>query len=448
MWCPSYKRYEDPDEFYDHRCTSLDASTFSLVKKQVLEFLEDDECPSTFKLRFGEWFFVKIYMNYKARDDERDIACGSLQSAIENGKCLIQKAGYLRYRDVIAMSMIAQHFYDNRYPDDFVLQLLNDTQLIKNYLNYPRFSFEQMKEHFVAWINSTTDYQQKSNLLDVLLHNFKGDPRVDDIFQEMKFGGKQDGTLYDNEQNAHDEDIYKGTIGMCEKLLMDIRDNEKFQTVLEQASEPPSTPSTTFESMFKELFDELSDKQLDVVDGVFERCKIDITTFSGPLGTCFMVSDILFAIVFYIIDSPHKNVLRNVLLEEMESSVGFCTSGYLSHFINSLRGFDENYEVTVTFAKQLHSRISAAVNAAFQGVKDDDIIEGTYSGHHTPQFAKYARFVTNTVEKELPHIIRDYGIDDVHLNLANVLYRILSIHFTVERDGNTLRIEVVKCREK
>lgn len=388
-------------QFYKDNCMSVNFRTFSSIVSQVYTYMDDPKCPVPVKLRFGEWLFKKVYMMYKPPSDKLDAACSSLSKAIEKCNKMVPKANYLQYHNIDALNFLALYFYLHRFEDHdtyFILQLLNDVQLVKNFVQSAVLDDEQLKSHFLSWISQCDVYEQKSNLLDVLLKYYPRDPEVRRIYKEMQKGDN----IYTNEQNVHDEDLSVSVISAMEKLMEWDRKNP--------AEIPPNiSPAEYWYGYLKSRFP--SNRSIECV---IERAKIDTTTF-GPSGsTIYMV---LFALLNYIKKSPKSRDILEVLKDELVEGKELCSSRYISAFINSLQGFDDNFSITIPFSKQLSAILSIKLAADLNKASEE-----VQMGSYDPEYLEaYLKFVTETLNKYLPQISKDYGEDDVRDTIGTAL---------------------------
>ena len=407
-------------EFYRQNCHSLDAMTFTQIKTQIFAFLRDERCPDDVKLLFGDWLFRKIFMSSKPRPPVRQEVCEQLESAVRKCKAIAQKGTYLRFHDVVAMSLIALHFYENRFEEektaDFVLQLLNDTQLLKNYFQDPRFrSDRELKTHFLQWIKQAPLLDQRSNLLDVLLLNFRHDPDVQTIHERMRWKGDKPGTLYDDAQNVHDPAVQKSTIEATAEFLKwyDVCVVAEKRRMYDDRDDPASWA----EAYLLKHCPAGADKT--VLHAVVERVRIDTTSFSGE-GRSFTIADILFALLHYIEFSEAKTTLMEILLDEMKQMVSLCTSGYVARFMSTLRGFDDRFQITTSPESQLHSSLAWVLAKAMEKAPEA-VALGTIDEEHR---AAYLRFVQQIVAREIPRWIKDYGAQDVSMYIVSAVHKV------------------------
>ena len=396
--------------FYKNNCRSLDARTFSGIKDRVLEFVCKDDCPPHVRIMFGDWLFNKIWMYYKVADDKKAGLCEHLESSIDECPDTVIKGEYLHWRDVDAINLIALYFYLNPFSDKdkyFVLQLQNDVQLVKNYVQDARITDAELRRHFIAWLKASSVLEQQSNILDVLLRYYSKDADVVQIYEKMRWGGGGKGCLYQDEQNVHDKDIQRSTIDAAEKLLKwDAED---------PLAIPPETTFRNFVSGV--LYRCYPNGKRNTVDCVVERMCIDTTTFGE---SSFTISELFLALLNYIGRAKDSKALFEVLMEEFEGMKALCSSGYVARLINVLQGFDEEYRVTISFEKQLYAVLSKKLAEALNKASEN-VVLGTMEEEHKEE---YLRFVQDVVNKEIPRLCADYGADDVKVTIIGVLVSI------------------------
>jgi hypothetical protein len=296
-----------------------------------------------------------------------------------------------------ALMTIAEHFFLNRYEKEyFTIQLINDTQLIQN------TAYPDILNHFIKWNEQPITYEQKSNLLDVLLRHFKNNEKVQDIYLEMK-GGKTN--VYTDKQNVHDEDIYQESLTLAEKLkkwARDDRDREELDSNLLAREDWKDEYSWCVSIISK----------VPHVDDILTRAKIDTTMFGS-----FNIMDILLALVRYIDQSPHRDELLVRLGQEFEEMDGLCSSGYIVRLMNTLSGIDPDYTLTFPFKKQLSAVLSNLFSKAFQTATEDQI-----NGSFVPEYqSAYLELIQTTVNSALPDLKSRYGDGDINKYILEVL---------------------------
>jgi len=422
-------------DYYRDNCNSIDARTFTGIRGQIFEFLQDKKCPPEVKILFGDWMFRKIYMYFKMKDDLKEEACENLCPAIDKCKNTIVKGEYLSFHDIDAVSNIALNFYLKRFSEKdkfFILQMLNDVQLVKNFIQDPRINDEGLKNHFIKWLKSSVIFEQQSNLLDVLLRYYSRDREVMQIYNKMRFGNKGKGTLYQDEQNVHDTDIQNSVLEAAGKLL-------EWDKNMGQIIPPPMVPFKDFAFGLVGRYCR-SEKEKKIATCVIERMCIDHTNFPVIIfgeKKSFTISDIFLALMNYIGRSSSRSDLVGPLNEEMAAMAELCSSGYPTHFINILRGFDDRFEVSITFSKQLHAVISHAIHIKLEDAPEN-VILGSFENEHRRD---YVEFIQKILEEIIPRLNDDYGEDDVRGELANTLRDITGFPGWRVENGNKVHYE-------
>lgn len=373
-------------------------------------------------------------MMYKFRGPDKTEVTNFLIKPIAECKNVIPKGEYLKYHDVEAMSLIALHFYLNRFKDRdafFILQLLNDTQLIKGYLQRSDINDEELLEHFLSWVERAPVNEQRSNILDVLLRYYPKDKRVIALHEEMRFGGKGRKDVYADDQNVHDDEINAAVLNAAENL-MDWGEDASHQIIIE----PPAGPGDWARGV---LFSHFEDpKQRQIIECCLQRCAIDTTSF----GSGFTIADIFFTTLKYITLSPTPEGIYPIFMEEMDNMKELCASGYVARCITVLQGQDESgdFDIVIPFSKKLHSLVSMKISNEMEKA-NENVVLGTYD----PEFKQYfLEYVCSIVNSNIVPIIEENGIKDVEENIASVLEKITDSKW--EFDSKNMKVSF-QCEE-
>lgn len=406
--CVPTKSHTDYHRYFRENCTYLDSKTFPAVKNQVFKYLKDPLCPSDVKILLGDWLFRKIHLYYKPQDAQRDELCDSLKGATRSCKNFIAKGQYLKYLNTQAVYNIASHFYLERFEEKelfFIIQMLNDVELMKNITQNPDIDSDEMRNHFLNWIKKVPTQEQRSNLLDVLLRYYPGDGDVRKINENMKWGDTKNfnKTIYSNDQNAHDEEISEEVMLVAEKLLLWNKEHE---------TEIPESLKTSIEKCLKPY---IRGNRKQILETVLARASVDTTTF-GKSG--FMIFDILYSLIQYINNrKSDKDVLIDILFDEMDNMKGLCSSGYIARLMNVLQGFDENFFIKISFSQQLQASLSVKLAKGMEGA-NEKIIYGVVDEKHRKY---YLDFLCDMVNLNLQSLIETYGRKDVESNIVKVV---------------------------
>lgn len=486
----------DYDALYERLCTSISFNTFHDVKKEVLKILgvngrtsrsrslpvEDDvdfdeiipsknversaegegvpspsasteRAPPHVRLRFYEWFFTKIFMMYKPTGDELDSLVEGCIDSVEGCRDIVPKASYIQYHNWHALPQIVSHFYTHRFDADkyFILQLLNDTQLLKSCVG-STMTDEELRVHFVEWINSSDlVFEQRSNILDVLLRYFPRDPEVMEVYSTLRYGdSKNRKDVYSDAQNVHDSSIHQSVTQAACRFFHDNYSEEK----IEKGETVNEVVKRTLQRFFDARGSEvaltfkkneparLEERVATTINAVCTRAAIDNTLFEGDAppsdggGSAggsndgspivFNIGQLLWSMCLYILNlSPETRVeILPILYEELLSMRELCSSGYIARIINVLQGYDSRYAITISFDKQLYAVLSSGLMKKMEKAPGS-VVAGTFDEEHRRE---YLSFVERCVNEVLPELRIRYGERDVDVSLPQVLFDLTGSH--------------------
>jgi hypothetical protein len=397
------KNYSDHFTNVLNRCKFVNTRTFFVDLKEVISFVVDPLAPCDYRLVLAEWLYRKIFIFYKPKKNVIGEVCDHLFQPIKDCQNIVLKGLYINYHNVNALRHLAEHFFNNRHPEQFfILQMLNDVHLIQT------TPIDKMLTHFLEWIKKTKNYDQQCNLLDVLLRNFPKNEEVKDIHKKMRFGeSKGLVNLYKDEQNAHDEDITEETMKAAGLLMEWYKDNA-------YSCEPGEGEYFEEHSIIDLAIADIQEYGgVTLIDDIVVRAKIDNTLFTGGSGG-FTIMKLFVALCRYISLSPSKRDLILRLEEEFKEMNGLCSSGYVNRFINTLQGFDETYSVKIPFKKQLQAAMCYHINLALQ-LASEEVIAGSYEEEYRQE---YLDFLTECANKHLPKMFDQYGKEDVEKSIV------------------------------
>lgn len=414
---PTHKEMQDYESLLS-LLKYLDARHFQSNLAIIMKAVEDPKCPRNIIFTICSWLFRKIYSAYKVKKPDRKKYTDILIPAIQEEFNIVVKGNYLHYNDTDIIKLLAEHFYFNRFQQEFfILQMVNDVQLI----NLGKTE-DEMKEHFLGWIRKATTYEQQCNLLDILLKYFPQDPEVKDVREKMEHPDqKHIGTrnLYTNDQNAHDEDITTETLLALDKLMTWYKKNPFIHP-----DDFRLTGPSEYDMMYKQIH------EIPHVENVLVRAKIDTTTFPTE-NHVPTIMDCLIALVRFIDGSPCREDLYKRLAEEVTSMDGLCTSGYINRFISVLQGFHEEYTVKIPFQKQLRAILTHNLSKHMKQATEDEI-EGSYN----PEFRRdYLNMVERVTNQIIPEIQKSHGKKDVDDNIVSVMTEITGALCNYQHDA-------------
>ena len=407
-------------------CKTLDTKTFSIYYPILLKTLLSESSKPLLRLLIGKYFFRDIDYYFKPSSERRDLMIKAVRNTITRVNDIVPKAGYLQYRNYYCLKELCLHFYKSaRFPKEyFLLQMLNDQTLINIY------DINEMEAHFIKWIvEDQLSFEQKSNLLDVLIRYFPSSSKVHEIRAELSGGTNV--SFYENQQNAHDESLNASSI---EKAILLFEDMAPLHTVTQNPAR--ETPSI--------LVNWYGDN--DIVKTVTTRISIDSTMFGDPNVKMFTIGSLLYEIMLFISSlerdtlKPYlqvadplelQNSLKCRLYEELTDASGLCSTAYIVRLINVFRGYVDRYETTIDFTEQLFARITAIVSKKFlvADLVPDEVSLGTYDEQYRPQYVEY---ILNLIRNTYSSWCKDYGKEDVDKSLPKAVSKFLDREITLD----------------
>lgn len=401
----------EEEKFYKENCRSLSAQTFSKIKADVVSRVSDPKTTTAAVLLFADWLFHGLKMYWTAPSAVRKDLFPPIAAAIDECKAVRVKMKYLQWNDVEYSQRFMYHFYTHRFdPTLFIEQMLNDSSLLKWSQNY--LEPAELRTHFIKWIRGIDVYEQRSNLLDVLLRFFPKDEEVQGIYREM-MNGK---TLYENEQNVHDEDISIAVLDAVRKLYLWFKGAPRVY----QAS-AGSTRSGWITERMAEVAQTKADRA--VVRAILDRLAIDKTTFTirdENMPIDLDAFEILFMLLNFIQsqnDAEIRIAMLERLLEEMHEMLELCISGYVARFLSAVQGLTANFQILIPLKKQIYAKVNHDLSRAMMALPEEStIILGSYETAHKQEYydfiiktislhTLYEQYEESAVRKVLPSIL-------------------------------------------
>lgn len=386
--------------------TSVNTLTFRQNLSMMKNILTTSSTEARYKLMIGEFLFRKLHYLYNLPNDEQGKLLPHIEKAIRDIPSVIAKASYLKYHNLKVLKWFCSRFFLLRFtPEEhcFVLQMLNDTELIKLHIH----DHETMKKHFVEWIEKTQDFAQRSNLLDVLLKYFKTDPQVHNIAMKMRYGDGKSSSLYGDAQSAHNEVICNESVRQALQLFEDTK-HLSFSPDFER---PVNT-------IIYQWYGESPTTQV-----VITRISIDHTIFgSTDEGKIFTMAELFERVILYIQAHPEtERILKERLYEEIQDMSNLCATGYVNRVMNIFRGVVDDYQVNIDFGEQLFAVMSQYISRAMQSDVRDEVVQGSYD---TKFKLHYVDFIVGVLNDALPEMISNYGEKDISAHLQEVFERL------------------------
>jgi len=188
----------------------------------------------------------------------------------------------------------------------------------------------------------TDEYKIKGREIIMLLGRIGGDAK----------------TVFYNAQNVHTDEIEKSVYEILEYLLL-------YPTL------KINNIQIDFDYIEKEIKQIETNKntQKDEINISLNRIKLDRTLYSKFNNT---LSNVLIKVWSYIIGHKDKEQLIIRLLEELVDMSGTCSSGYLSRLVNVLSGFDDKFNIRISFEDQIISNFNGRLNAFVKKIMNDN----------------------------------------------------------------------------
>lgn len=365
---------------------TVDARTFSEKRKKLLEILYDSDAPNDFRIEVGQWFFRKIYMNWKFDEKGRKEATRKLVAPIKRSKNILLKGTYLNYTDVDASSKLAETFYFDRFKGakNFVLQLSNDIFIVK-YVESEELDDDRLVRHFLKWIRRAPTVEQQSNILDVLLLHYSSNPEVKEVYKSMRFSSDRK-DVFGDQQNVHDEDISKSCM-QAAMNLMKYLDSHPISDDEKRRFEDDINKWVRYHL-------ELALVPENILNIVMTKFTLDRTTF-GVEG--YRIVNIWMALLKFIRDQPNPGLFYPRVVEECREMKDLCSSGYVERGINVLQGLPgcENFSITISERKATFALLSYKISSNSKSI-NPDLLEGSYTSTFRKEYVAAILKIVNT----------------------------------------------------
>jgi len=264
---------------------------------------------------------------------------------IKNYKFFIKNAcfDFLKYKNNMTMYRILSGQY--------LLQHCEINSDIKTEIQEIIFSFANDVE---------MDYNLRADAADTLIGLGDEEYKIKGREIIMLLGriGGDSKTIFQNAQNVHTDEIEKSVYEILEYLLL-------YPTL------KINNIHIDFDYIEKEIkqIETYKNSQKDEINISLNRIKLDRTLYSKFNNT---LSNILIKVWSYIIGHKDKEQLIIRLLEELVDMSGTCSTGYLSRLVNVLSGFDDKFNIRISFEDQIISNFNGRLNAFVKKIMNDD----------------------------------------------------------------------------
>ncbi|MDC3332925.1 hypothetical protein OAV62_01655 [bacterium] len=255
--------------------------------------------------------------------------------------------GYLRSKCIPVVIAVSQYQRKHRQPGFGInpyIQILNVLSRVSD--EHKSSCLDELDEMFYDTSNSI---MERMNIVDVfmLLDPVRGGRALDSLRNEQQVETTTPRTVYEDPQNVHDHTISETIIEAIVYLCTNFK----------------PTRIINLNDLIR-----LRPTKRESIVNVFERIAYDTYSFSG-----FTLSDIVESLWEYI--STHRNStdMKLVLIDEICSMEGYCSSGHMARLIACLQGFDIDHQLRINIG--LENEIYAALSHDLKSkLADNDVL--------------------------------------------------------------------------
>lgn len=220
------------------------------------------------------------------------------------------------------------------------------------------------------------DYNLRADAADLLVR--LGSPKTKEIGKEIinLLGRTHNGisTIYNNQQNVHDDDIddsIKKFILYLASLRSEINNEGIFLTFNDAQREIEELVKTY---KYQDNLDNHEDKKsvIDCVKSSLLRISLDQTIYGGGQT----LQSIFNKIWRLILSHEHKDLLKIRMLEELIDMADTCSSGHVSRVVNVLCGFEidgKTFSIEIGWKKQIRANLIARLTKRIKDHPEDEI---------------------------------------------------------------------------
>lgn len=253
------------------------------------------------------------------------------------------------------------------------------------------------------------DEDIRADACDVLLQYGDEESRIAarNLLFVLGGGDMTRNNIFKNAQNVHIKSIEESIQKIVDKLVVyypvNGAQNYDFKTARDE--------------ILKNI-QEHPDKE--AIEGALTRIMIDRAVYGNNTVT---LSKILAKIWTYIQDSSHKEELQKRLNEELIEAYNKCSTGYAGRLVNTLAGFTDDMNITISFEDQIIANLEGRLNSKIRDIQDEDfmekvIMEMTIPVHHFSLRTNFLKFFRENISKiregmydEFRHFMTDIDYD-------------------------------------
>ena len=272
--------------------------------------------------------------------------------------------------------------------------------------------------------DSTLDPNIRGDAADAVLHGGDRKQRVEArrLLGELGFSGvdrnskfitSRTKTVYNNEQNVHDESIAESVTRFIEVMVAsDDIGKMNYETVSDEIVKLLDSPEGL----------KGPNRKADKIKalGALKRVERDTATFSSYSVT---IAEILvhvwLRIISYSSEPEVEATLKQRLIEELLEMGETCSSGHCARFINVLSAVDP--QISISFESQIQANLAGRINAKIRNIADpelaDQINTGMMAESEPEDREAYLRFVANAIA-EIEIELRKEFVGDSYISDA------------------------------
>ena len=246
---------------------------------------------------------------------------------------------FINRENPITYKILGCQYILTTYPTD-----LDNTQICENRL----LSFLD---------DYTLDYNVRADGCDVLLRygSEENKKKATMVLENLALDGKLEvRTVYDNAQNVHTKAIEESVDEILKELV------HRVETKM------------TNEKLYEEILEYLektnnSNIDKDDVNYSLKRIEVDNAKYGR---TQLRLISVLNKVWCYIKTHEYSDELKNRLLEELNDTVGLCSSGYVSRIVNTLSGLTD-LSIRISYEDQIVANMGAKLNNKIMEIEDE-----------------------------------------------------------------------------
>ena len=264
--------------------------------------------------------------------------------------------------------------------------------LCSQYLLTNKIKTEQVESSLLNICNDEKEeYNVKADSADTLLKlgTDKTIKSAKKIIKELGKNQKSLNTVYNNLQNAHDEDIEESV----KNFLLDIAGVKE-------------NPNLNYDKICEDLNKYCKDNSIQKIDDVNSsllRIKLDQIIYPGS-QTLIGIFNKIYSI---IIKHQSKELLLQRLIEELIDMTATCSSGHCNRLVNTFSGVD-GFNLNIGFSKQIQSNIAARINKAINELENKEFQEkvleemiATDENDDRKNFLQFLKTIITNIHQEL-----------------------------------------------